>query len=386
MSTPSFQSGGSFTATHGRSLRPVPRPGDRVVQATAVTKRQDANLRWRRSSNLRSNSGSASSAAVSGATGAVSGATRGSLQVARTAPRLRNVGQINQQAQFSNSNAGYRSGSAVQLSSAPAQIDGASPSAAQIPDDLFQRSLRGRSVRRTRCAIATIGFGRSLCSACGPAGRFRSTRWTAKKINCVAENRFEKLGDQTPDPFAEDKGAPSVLMPSPDSILPESSAPQESNPQSLRPQLDAPAPPSAVERDMSPGTEIESFGDMLRNNSPDGGPAPKSDPPNDFDQDFDFDALPRADEVADPFPQRDLQADKEDLDRLNRGLDDSTMGGFDTGFDVSGKAPNIVFSCDEFRDRISEQTIDQISLDISPPYRPRHHRCGRIRTRKGGVR
>ncbi len=58
-------------------------------------------------------------------------------------------------------------------------------------------------------------------------------------------------------------------------------------------------------------------------------------------------------------------ADQTDRDRLNSGK--GVKQGFGVGGDVLEDLP---FSCEDFRKRIASQTIDQVSLDISPPYRP----------------
>ena len=65
-----------------------------------------------------------------------------------------------------------------------------------------------------------------------------------------------------------------------------------------------------------------------------------------------------------PFEPTD--ADQTDRDRLNSGA--AGQGGrYGSKEDVRERD---TFSCEVFRQRIAAQTIDQVSLDISPPYRP----------------
>ncbi|OUX51647.1 MAG: hypothetical protein CBE43_02975 [Rhodopirellula sp. TMED283] len=74
------------------------------------------------------------------------------------------------------------------------------------------------------------------------------------------------------------------------------------------------------------------------------------------------------DEIAPPpptFSEQLRNADQIDKERLNSGKSSGR------GFGVSGDVlEDLPFSCEDFRSRIASQTIDQVSLDISPPYRP----------------
>ena len=65
------------------------------------------------------------------------------------------------------------------------------------------------------------------------------------------------------------------------------------------------------------------------------------------------------------FSERLRSADQIDKERLNSGK--TARRGFGVSGDVLEDLP---FSCEDFRKRIASQTIDQVSLDISPPYRP----------------
>lgn len=81
----------------------------------------------------------------------------------------------------------------------------------------------------------------------------------------------------------------------------------------------------------------------------------------------------QAEDLFPAFPGRaPSEADLRDRERLNQGrdreeddrLDSSTYGGGTDFLDPKG------FTCDDFRKRIAAQTIDKISLDVSPPFRP----------------
>ena len=73
-----------------------------------------------------------------------------------------------------------------------------------------------------------------------------------------------------------------------------------------------------------------------------------------------------------PFPSNPANENQRVNDSLRSRLaDDQKMlestRQYGSGTDYLSQAN---FSCEEFRDRIASQTIDQISLDISPPFRP----------------
>lgn len=81
-------------------------------------------------------------------------------------------------------------------------------------------------------------------------------------------------------------------------------------------------------------------------------------------------------EEENPFDLRDSDSrdrDDQQKDRFNFGDDDDGSekpfdGGRGLEEENSDKPQEI--TCNDFRQRIAEQTIDQVSLDISPPYRP----------------
>ncbi|MCP4890314.1 MAG: hypothetical protein GY904_27425 [Planctomycetaceae bacterium] len=144
-----------------------------------------------------------------------------------------------------------------------------------------------------------------------------------------------------------------------------------------------PANPVEDQTEIDDSAESKSMRDLLRNESPD---QPK--PPTGRDRLPVPDATPESDSAdpssksrldlgtqdldASPTPyQRDRTADEADRKRLRESQDGRY---FDDGsrYQKQGSSPfkQATFSCDEFRERIAAQTIDLVSLDISPPFRP----------------
>ena len=124
-------------------------------------------------------------------------------------------------------------------------------------------------------------------------------------------------------------------------------------------------------------TEDSGLGDLLRQSPPspsDRLPAP-ADEDTELDDEFEnpFDDL---DDDKDAGNNRDSMEtlDLPDLDRddLDDDEEDDSDQLLDDDFDLDEEldTPRDLISCEEFRDRIRVQTIDQVSLDISPPYRP----------------
>ena len=77
-------------------------------------------------------------------------------------------------------------------------------------------------------------------------------------------------------------------------------------------------------------------------------------------------------ETQNPFPTNQNDATEKQPDTLRSRLSDESNAPtnrleYGSGTDYLSNAS---FTCEEFRDRIASQTIDQISLDISPPFRP----------------
>lgn len=109
---------------------------------------------------------------------------------------------------------------------------------------------------------------------------------------------------------------------------------------------------------------ISPLGEMLRESSP---RSPS---------DSGFEALPAPDEFENPFEdlsprqRRDRQNTDGDRDDL-LGLGDASFDDEDS-FDMDDEPDqeDQSLTCEQFRFRIAKQTIDLVSLDISPPYRP----------------
>jgi hypothetical protein len=130
-------------------------------------------------------------------------------------------------------------------------------------------------------------------------------------------------------------------------------------------------PPSAQPRATTPG-DGPSLGEMLRDNNPDEGLNPQRS--NETDNSIQTPDRNRAidrsnqDQFDNPFPrQRGNSADELERDRMNSPpTRDDGVGRYE-GERVKQYEG---VSCDELRQRIAVQTIDDVSLDISPPYRP----------------
>ncbi len=140
----------------------------------------------------------------------------------------------------------------------------------------------------------------------------------------------------------------------------------------------APVAPTPAKPKASDGP---SLGEILRDSTPDAAKAGSA-PSKGRGSVEELPApAPRAPDLS-PAPQKPFispfdklppsEADRMDRDRLNSGRSlqddyrpDSPSYGGGTDF-LDPKA----FSCDDFRKRIAAQTIDKISLDVSPPFRP----------------
>jgi hypothetical protein len=134
----------------------------------------------------------------------------------------------------------------------------------------------------------------------------------------------------------------------------------------------------------------DSLGEILRDNKPDEGLKPPLKASDDLlpvpgrgqadrnsralDADIDRQGNGQSDSPFDRLRNQD--ADKADRDRLNAGKPEDVdpvdredgVGRYDDSRDDLRTPSGL--SCTDFRQRIEAQTIDQVSLDISPPYRP----------------
>ena len=104
-----------------------------------------------------------------------------------------------------------------------------------------------------------------------------------------------------------------------------------------------------------------SLGEIMKARSPSGQEKQKNNPAPETTPSLRGETAP----PSRPFSEQLRNADQIDTDRLNNGK--TARRGFGVSGDVLEDLP---FSCEDFRKRIASQTIDQVSLDISPPYRP----------------
>ncbi|MEM6363190.1 MAG: hypothetical protein AAF745_02105 [Planctomycetota bacterium] len=156
-----------------------------------------------------------------------------------------------------------------------------------------------------------------------------------------------------PAPNTIDPAVPPPSIPAP-APTPEMTLPNEA---SMRDFLEdaepipAPAQPEIDDQELpNEGVEDRDINDFDRN--------PES--PSDLER---FDPNPFG---VDALSEQQRDDDPMDLDVEPRSVDDSEIG---LGDRSPGNLGNSL-SCDEFRQRILRETIDQVSLDISPPFRP----------------
>jgi len=135
-----------------------------------------------------------------------------------------------------------------------------------------------------------------------------------------------------------------------------------------------PLPPPSRALNDSLGTPYDgpSLGDMMRDEPP----RAQEPPRRDFDESVESLPDPRGERVDSP-SDRPGQFENP----FNRGRDDQdvprereetrgedSIGDYRGGQDELKK--DLGLTCEEFRNRIADQTIDKVSLDISPPFRP----------------
>jgi len=147
--------------------------------------------------------------------------------------------------------------------------------------------------------------------------------------------------------------APAKPQPAP--TLPQQAAPSE--PPAV-PTLPSTTPPAA---EPTPTKPEPSLGEILKQRRPSTQETKPDLPDSDTAPSLRGGSTP----PARAFSEQLRNADQLDRDRLNNGK--GAKREFGVGGDVLEDLP---FSCEDFRKRIASQTIDQVSLDISPPYRP----------------
>jgi hypothetical protein len=180
-------------------------------------------------------------------------------------------------------------------------------------------------------------------------------------------NAFDEL--EAPAPRESQAPAPreSEAPPRESEAAPEP-APTRSTPKSTQSQDTLPDAPPAKESTL-PKLGEPSLEDLLRDNRPDN--PQRSEKTDDSLQDRSMD--PSVDDPFDnPFERRD-RADRLDRDRLNSdaaGDAEDRAEGMGRYSEDADFRRTTKLSCEDFRKRLAELTIDQVSLDISPPYRP----------------
>jgi hypothetical protein len=169
-----------------------------------------------------------------------------------------------------------------------------------------------------------------------------------------------------------DSAADLFELPAPESTppTPQSSASQPPTPQP--PTFQSPTPePKSTQRLKQP-EDGPSLGDLLKDSEPNELPEPTQSPESSSDQEFEDPFRDRDDLRSDASDRNGLRSrDRLDRDRLNYEADnedDDDYGNRNDETEDMKKTKGL--SCEDFRSRIRRQTIDQVSLDISPPYRP----------------
>ena len=393
-------------------MRPVPRTGQ-VQSPTAASNptRQGWNLKWRRSSNVESEADrnqfaetakkptAAKSSAVDPSSGQVV-RTSGMLSVAREQPQLQAVTPA------AYLNTPTRTESLLDSTGGPARVSRSSTN--QYFDDPFgsQRS----------------GSQRSTSQRPGTSGRLTANRQRGSlRVAQGGELLFPDLDDgpniPRPDPFDDsplndlrdgmngpdsagdlfDLPAPSPEpQPEPRLVPPPQPTPRtipqpapQLTPQPTPRPTPRPSPSNGFGQDAFgtpdgfdkprepmdiPNPSLKTpddgptLGDMLKDTTPEELPEPPS--PSNKDMDDDFENPFGTDRDRDEDNDDDSRSeDIKDRDRLNLDGPDRDTNKFDDE-ENEDLLKTEGLSCSDFRSRIQRQTIDQVSLDISPPYRP----------------
>lgn len=132
-------------------------------------------------------------------------------------------------------------------------------------------------------------------------------------------------------------------------------------PPQAAPVLPVPTPVSPPTASPTKTEASRSLGEIMKERSPTNSQKQKNNPATEITPSL-------RGEIAPPsrtFSEQLRNADQIDKESLNKGK--TARQGFGVSGDVLEDLP---FSCEDFRKRIASQTIDQVSLDISPPYRP----------------
>jgi hypothetical protein len=302
-----------------QTMRPVPRTGQVSSQVSPSNPtRQGWNLKWRRSSNVAAQQPQAGDVVP----------TSGTLSVATDQPKLQAV-----------TPAAYLN--------APQRVESLL--------DVSTGTTTPRIAQNTRSPQA-------------------SKMTLVQSGDMLFPPSDDELSAPTPDPFGEDP-QPNNLRGSLDTL--DSSAdlfdlPAPEPATQTAPAMESSAPPNPSLKKTDDGPSLR---DLLKDTQPDELPEPIASSNEDLtDDDFENPFGRRNDRDSDRDDENDLRdQDRRDRDRLNLDGpdqdDDRDTSRFDDEQDEDLKETQGL-SCGDFRSRIQRQTIDQVSLDISPPYRP----------------
>ena len=338
-------------------MRPVPRTGQVSSPTTSPNPtRQGWNLKWRRSSNVAVEQDREPYAAAADRRETRQVArTSGALAVATDQPQLQAVSPA------AYLNTPTRTESLLDSPRGSVRVSSAAT------DQYFDAPLG------TPRFTADDRVAQGVQGAQDVQGRHADHAGSTTLVQ-TGEMLFPDLdSDDTPpkrDPFAEDSPANDLRQSfdTPDSSADviELPAPEPSNQSAGRPN------PSIKNPDDGP-----TLGDLLKGSNPEKLPEPASPSNKQMDEDefenpfgIDRDRDSNDEDEDEDEDKNEMRAkDRQDRDRLNLDGPDREASRFDDEENEELKTTEGL-SCNEFRSRIRRQTIDQVSLDISPPYRP----------------
>ncbi len=336
MATPISTALAQFPA---QALRPVPREGTRMVTPTPNANAAQSNLVWRRSPNVapeqpRQQNREQARQPIAQTSG---------LQVAGETPDLQSVSQSAWMTQ-------------------PARVD-----------DLLAAPPAGLRVAQNAPNPQDF-FNNPFADDPSPQS---TTLVEAQTPQSISEDPIDE-GFLFPAPDNAPKATPTLPKAVPAQPKAVPTLPSETRPMNeLRDSFGFPQTPDAAPQS-NPRLRKEdgpSLGDMLRDTQPNLNEDAKADvlpPPN---SDAGRKKSGSDDGMFDnPFPSArdadDKDADADDRDKLNDPRDREDSGSLDVDRDLESMKNAGGITCTDFRERIAFQTIDKISLDISPPYRP----------------
>ncbi|WP_246151857.1 hypothetical protein [Rubripirellula reticaptiva] len=401
----------SPASTPYQSLRPVPREGTRIAPPAAQPQRDGWDLQWRRSPRIAAEQALIEQARQQQAARAQAAQA---VQAQATLDQVRHAkAQAQAQAQASvaaRSQAAaipnpIRQVSGLQVSREMPSLRSVSdpaPAAAQSVsqtawltqparvDDLMVPPQNLRVAQAPAVARPSTNDARR---SAGSAADFFSDPFGDASLSAPAADpvaapsaipspsAVRNVAAQTPQSIADDPIDDGFLFPPPSKekeVVPPTAKPGQTN--QLRDSFGFPTEPDAMPEpqplepqpsETQPRESGSSLGDMLRGDTPDAMkpdatksgsdqelPPPRRDLGSPANGDFD-----------NPFPSRRDAADRDRLNDPSQRSRDDEPGSY-SGSEKNEMSQPTGITCSDFRDRIAFQTIDKISLDISPPYRP----------------